>query len=81
VKHEEAPTLSTSLAAGERVQLAQVDTFADGAVVKLIGEKTFDIAKNIVDEVLLVTTDETCAAIKDVFEDTRTLLEPAGACR
>ncbi|MBO0613107.1 MAG: threonine ammonia-lyase, biosynthetic [Pseudomonadota bacterium] len=79
VEHEEAPTLSTSLAAGERVQLAQVGTFADGAAVKLIGEKTFEIAKNIVDEVLLVSTDETCAAIKDVFEDTRTLLEPAGA--
>jgi threonine dehydratase len=79
VEHEEAPTLYTSLAAGERVQLTQVGTFADGAAVKLIGEKTFEIAKNIVDEVLLVTTDETCAAIKDVFEDTRTLLEPAGA--
>lgn len=79
VEHEEAPTLYTSLQAGERVQLSQVGTFADGAAVKLIGEKTFDIAKNIVDEVILVSTDETCAAIKDVFEDTRTLLEPAGA--
>jgi threonine dehydratase len=79
VEHEEAPTLYTSLAAGERVQLAQVGTFADGAAVKLIGEKTFEIARNVVDEVILVSTDETCAAIKDVFEDTRTLLEPAGA--
>ena len=79
VEHEEAPTLYTSLQAGERVQLAQVGTFADGAAVKLIGEKTFEIARHIVDEVILVTTDETCAAIKDVFEDTRTLLEPAGA--
>ena len=79
VEHEEAPTLYTSLAAGERVQLAQVGTFADGAAVKLVGENTFEIARHVVDEVILVSTDETCAAIKDVFEDTRTLLEPAGA--
>ncbi|MEN9502899.1 MAG: threonine ammonia-lyase, biosynthetic [Pseudomonadota bacterium] len=79
VEHEEAPTLYTSLQAGERVLLAQVGTFADGAAVKLIGEQTFAIAKHVVDEVILVNTDETCAAIKDVFEDTRTLLEPAGA--
>lgn len=79
VEHEEAPTLYTSLKAGERVELQQVGTFADGAAVKLIGEQTFEIAKDVVDEVVLVSTDETCAAIKDVFEDTRTLLEPAGA--
>lgn len=79
VEHEEAPTLSVSLQAGKRTQLAQVGNFADGAAVKLIGEQTFEIAKNIVDEIILVSTDETCAAIKDVFEDTRTLLEPAGA--
>lgn len=79
VEHEEAPTLHTSMQAGKRTQLAQVGNFADGAAVKLIGEQTFEIAKNIVDEIILVSTDETCAAIKDVFEDTRTLLEPAGA--
>jgi threonine dehydratase len=79
VEHEEAPTLYACLQVGERVQLPQVGTFADGAAVKLIGEQTFAIAKDIVDEVILVNTDETCAAIKDVFEDTRTLLEPAGA--
>lgn len=79
VEHEEAPTLYTSMQAGERVQLAQVGTFADGAAVKLIGEKTFEIAQHVVDEMIQVSTDETCAAIKDVFEDTRTLLEPAGA--
>ncbi len=79
VEHEEAPTLYASLQAGKRVQLPQVGTFADGAAVKLIGEQTFVIARTIVDEVILVNTDETCAAIKDVFEDTRTLLEPAGA--
>lgn len=79
VEHEEAPTLYTSMQAGERVQLAQVGTFADGAAVKLIGEQTFEIARHVVDEMIQVSTDETCAAIKDVFEDTRTLLEPAGA--
>lgn len=79
VEHEEAPTLYASMQAGERVQLPQVGNFADGAAVRLIGEKTFEIARNVVDEVILVSTDETCAAIKDVFEDTRTLLEPAGA--
>ncbi|WP_026154909.1 threonine ammonia-lyase, biosynthetic [Thiolinea disciformis] len=79
VEHEEAPTFHDAFKAGKRVQLAQVGTFADGAAVKLIGEQTFDIASKIVDETILVNTDETCAAIKDVFEDTRTLLEPAGA--
>ncbi|MFN3786426.1 MAG: threonine ammonia-lyase, biosynthetic, partial [Thiothrix sp.] len=79
VEHEEAPTLYTSLQAGRRVPLAQVGTFADGAAVKLIGEKTFEIARHVVDDVVLVSTDETCAAIKDAFEDTRALLEPAGA--
>jgi len=79
VEHEEAPTLYTAMKAGKRVELEQVGTFADGAAVKLIGEKTFEIAQNIVDDVILVSTDETCAALKDVFEDTRTLLEPAGA--
>lgn len=79
VEHREAPTLYTSLQAGKRVTLDQVGTFADGAAVKLIGEHNYNIAKDIVDEVILVNTDETCAAIKDVFQDTRTLLEPAGA--
>ncbi|WP_298607574.1 threonine ammonia-lyase, biosynthetic [uncultured Thiothrix sp.] len=79
VEHEEAPTLHDSFKAGKRVQLSQVGTFADGAAVKLIGEQTFAIAQQVVDDVILVNTDETCAAIKDVFEETRTLLEPAGA--
>ncbi|MEN9432479.1 MAG: threonine ammonia-lyase, biosynthetic [Pseudomonadota bacterium] len=79
VEHEEAPTLYTALQAKQRVQLDQIGTFADGAAVKLIGAQTFEIAKEVVDDVILVTTDETCAAIKDVFEATRTVLEPAGA--
>lgn len=79
VEHEEAPTMYMALKEGERVILPRVGTFADGTAVKQVGEKTFAIARHIVDEVILVSTDETCAAIKDVFEDTRTLLEPAGA--
>ncbi|WP_020557981.1 threonine ammonia-lyase, biosynthetic [Thiofilum flexile] len=79
VEHEEAPTLYTSLQAGQRTQLDQVGTFADGAAVKLIGEQTFELARDVVDEVILVNTDETCAAIKDIFEATRAVLEPAGA--
>lgn len=79
VEHEEAPSMTQALALGERVMLDQIGTFADGAAVKQAGEHTFAIAQEVVDEMITVTTDETCAAIKDVFEDTRTLLEPAGA--
>jgi len=79
VEHEEAPSMTQALATGERVMLDQIGTFADGAAVKQAGEHTFAIAQQVVDEMITVTTDETCAAIKDVFEDTRTLLEPAGA--
>ncbi|CAG0910509.1 unnamed protein product, partial [Cyprideis torosa] len=79
VEHEEAPSMYTALQAGERIMLPRVGTFADGAAVRQVGELTFAICRDVVDEVILVSTDETCAAIKDVFEDTRTLLEPAGA--
>ncbi len=79
VEHEEAPGMHNALAHDERIILKQIGTFADGAAVKQVGEKTFAIAKQVVDDMILVNTDETCAAIKDVFEDTRTLLEPAGA--
>ncbi|OAF61676.1 threonine deaminase [Pseudogymnoascus destructans] len=67
-----------SLAKGERV-LKEVGLFADGAAVKQVGEETFRICQEVVDEVIQVTTDETCAAIRDVFEDTRSVVEPAGA--
>ena len=79
VEHEEAPSMYTALKTRERVVLPQIGTFADGAAVKQVGEKTFAIAQEVVDEMILVSTDETCAAIKDIFEDTRTLMEPAGA--
>lgn len=79
IEHEEAPSMTRALELGERVTLDQIGTFADGAAVKQAGENTFRIAQAVVDEMITVSTDETCAAIKDVFEDTRTLLEPAGA--
>ncbi|MBK1720822.1 threonine ammonia-lyase, biosynthetic [Thiocystis violacea] len=79
VEPEEAPTLHAALAAGERVTLPQVGLFADGVAVRLIGEETFRVARARVDDVVLVSTDEICAAIKDIFDDTRGIAEPAGA--
>ena len=79
VEPDDTPTLHASLAAGERVVLDHVGTFADGVAVKQIGVEPFRIARECVDEVVLVTDDEICAAIKDVFEDTRSIAEPAGA--
>ncbi|KUI70092.1 Threonine dehydratase, mitochondrial [Cytospora mali] len=79
VETYDADALSKSLAKGERVVLDQVGLFADGAAVKQVGKETFRICQEVVDDVILVSTDETCAAIKDVFEDTRSIVEPAGA--
>ena len=79
VEPEDAPTLYEALRAGERVVLDQVGIFADGVAVRQIGEEPFKIARHYVDEVILVSTDEICAAIKDIFEDTRSITEPAGA--
>ena len=79
VEPQETPTLHAALAAGERVVLESVGIFADGVAVKQIGAEPFRIARECVDEVLLVSTDEICAAIKDIFEDTRSIAEPAGA--
>jgi threonine dehydratase len=79
VEPEDAPTLHSALAKGKRVNLKQVGIFADGVAVRKIGKETFRLAKEVVDEVVLVSTDEICAAIKDVFDDTRTVAEPAGA--
>ena len=75
----DADAMKQSLAAGKRVRLDQVGLFADGTAVKLVGEETFRLCKEYLDEVILVDTDAICAAIKDVFEDTRSILEPAGA--
>ncbi len=79
VEATDADAMTRSLAAGERVALPQVGLFADGAAVKLVGEETFRLCREYVDEMVLVDTDAICAAIKDVFEDTRSILEPAGA--
>ena len=79
VEPEESPTLHHALAAGKRVELDQVGLFADGVAVRQIGRETFRIARQRVDEVILVNADEICAAIKDIFDDTRGIAEPAGA--
>ena len=79
VEAVDADAMTQSLAAGKRVRLKQVGLFADGAAVKYVGEETFRLCQLYVDEMIRVDTDAICAAIKDVFEDTRAVLEPAGA--
>jgi threonine dehydratase len=75
----DANAMYQSLKAGHRVRLSQVGLFADGVAVREVGEETFRLCQQYVDEIVLVDTDDICAAIKDVFEDTRSILEPAGA--
>lgn len=79
VEASDADAMERSLRAGKRVKLDAVGLFADGAAVKLVGQETFRLCRQYVDEMVLVDTDAICAAIKDVFEDTRSILEPAGA--
>ncbi|KAI9328887.1 tryptophan synthase beta subunit-like PLP-dependent enzyme [Zopfochytrium polystomum] len=79
VETYDAAGMTRSLAAGRAVALETVGLFADGAAVRCVGEETFRIARELVDEMVLVTTDEICAAIKDTFEETRSVVEPAGA--
>ena len=79
VEPEDSNCLQAALAAGERVVLDSVSLFADGVAVKQIGAEAFRIARECVDEVIAVSTDEICAAIKDIYEDTRAIAEPAGA--
>ena len=79
VEPVDADAMYQSLKAGKRVRLSQVGLFADGVAVREVGTETFRLCQQYVDEILLVGTDDTCAAIKDVFEDTRSILEPAGA--
>ena len=79
VEPHDAAAMTLSLEAGERIRLPQVGLFADGVAVREVGEHTFELAKKYVDDIVTVSTDEICAAIKDVFEDTRSILEPAGA--
>ncbi len=79
VEPDDAPCMYEALRQGKRVVLDQVGLFADGVAVRQVGEETYRIAQQYVDEVLLVNTDEICAAIKDIFDDTRSITEPAGA--
>ncbi|MFQ5936804.1 MAG: threonine ammonia-lyase, biosynthetic [Acidiferrobacterales bacterium] len=79
VEPEDADAMTRSLAAGRRVRLGHVGVFADGVTVREPGKETFRLAKRFVDEVVVVSNDEICAAIKDIFEDQRLTLEPAGA--
>jgi threonine dehydratase len=79
VEPEDADAMARSLAAGRRVRLEHVGIFADGVIVRSPGKENFRLAKRFVDEVVVVSNDEICAAIKDIFEDQRLILEPAGA--
>ena len=79
VEPDDSNCLQAAMAAGERVVLPTVGIFADGVAVAQIGQYTFDICKDYVDEVITVSTDEICAAIKDIYDDTRSITEPAGA--
>jgi len=79
VEAEDSDAMEKSLAAGKRIKLDHVNTFVDGTAVRQVGSETFKIARQVVDEVVVVSNDEVCAAIKDIFEDRRSVLEPAGA--
>src|SRR6202050_530355 len=79
VEPEDAAGMFESLRAGKRVTLDRVGMFADGVAVRRVGEETFRLARAYVDEIILVTTDQICAAIQDIFQDTRSIAEPAGA--
>jgi threonine dehydratase len=79
VQMNDSNAMAQSVAAKKRVTLKDVGLFADGTAVKLVGEETFRIARGLVDEFIEVDTDAVCAAIKDVFQDTRSIVEPSGA--
>jgi threonine dehydratase len=79
VQTRDSDAMVRSVKAGKRVTLPDVGLFSDGTAVKLVGEETFRLARALVDDFVVVDTDEVCAAIKDVFQDTRSILEPAGA--
>ena len=79
VEPVDAAAMTQSLKKGRRVKLEHVGLFADGVAVKQVGRETFRLCRELVDEMVLADTDAMCAAIKDVFEDTRVVLEPAGA--
>lgn len=79
VQTKDSNAMYQSLQAGRRIALNEVGLFSDGTAVKQVGDETFRLTRQYVDDIVLVDTDEICAAIKDVFQDTRSILEPAGA--
>jgi threonine dehydratase len=79
VQTVDSDAMKKSLEAGRRVELKEVGLFSDGTAVKLVGKETFRLCQHVVDEIITVDTDAICAAINDVFTDTRSILEPAGA--
>jgi len=79
VQMNDSDAMARSVAANKRITLEDVGLFSDGTAVKLVGEETFRVARELVDEYMTVDTDAVCAAIKDVFIDTRSIVEPAGA--
>jgi threonine dehydratase len=79
VQTKDSNAMLQSIKAGERVELADVGLFSDGTAVKLVGEETFRVAQGLVDDYIEVDTDQVCAAIKDIFVDTRSIVEPSGA--
>jgi threonine dehydratase len=79
VEPEDAASMAAALSAGDRIILSQVGLFADGVAVRQAGEETFRLCRELLDEVITVSTDEICAAVKDIFEDTRAIAEPSGA--
>ena len=79
VQTVDSDAMAKSLKAGRRITLPDVGLFSDGTAVRLVGEETFRVAREVVDEIILVDTDAICAAIQDVFQDTRSILVPAGA--
>jgi threonine dehydratase len=79
VEAEESPSMHAAFSAGSPVSLNHVGIFADGVAVRRVGDETFRICRELLDDLILVSTDEICAAIQDIFEDTRSIMEPAGA--
>ena len=79
VEPEDADSMARSLAAGRHVTLDHVGIFADGVAVRRVGDETFRIVQHFIDDIVVVSNDAICAAIKDIFEDTRAIAEPAGA--
>ena len=79
VETDDACAMRQSIHAGERLMLKDVGLFADGTAVKLVGEETFALCRDLLDEIILVDTDAVCAAIQDIFDDTRSITEPSGA--